>query len=280
MGRARCSATLMLALQKSAAPVAVAGLAQSWASACRLYPNRGRRAARRPHQRPRSFRLPHPVSAVRPCRGRGVPELEQRAPASLARIHLEPRPDWPTARLKKALSEQRRCSRRWQSPDDDRCLTRLIPQDALANGVLVLHLGCARLTDAAPSRAPACFHSQSIRTADTVPGATRGFGAGKKVKGRKRFLVADTLGLVIAVRVVAASVQDRDGARRPLSWARLDHSRIQRFWADQGFAGRLARLVGALLSMDPAHRPDAATAERMLELTQYRDTPARGIHPD
>jgi transposase len=76
--------------------------------------------------------------------------------------------------------------------------------------------------------------SQSIRTADTVPAVS-----GKKVKGRKRFLVTDTLGLLIAVQVVAASVQDRDGARRPLLWARLDHPQIQKFWADQGFAGRL-----------------------------------------
>lgn len=44
--------------------------------------------------------------------------------------------------------------------------------------------------------------SQSIRTADTVPVATRGFDAGKKVKGRKRFLVTDTPGLLIAVHVV------------------------------------------------------------------------------
>lgn len=65
--------------------------------------------------------------------------------------------------------------------------------------------------------------SQSVRTADTVPAATRGFDAGKKVKGRKRFIVTDTLGLLLAVHVVAASVQDRDGVKRPLLWTRLDH---------------------------------------------------------
>ncbi|WP_263108122.1 IS5 family transposase [Kitasatospora sp. DSM 101779] len=95
--------------------------------------------------------------------------------------------------------------------------------------------------------------SQSVRTADTVPAATRGFDAGKKIKGRKRFLVTDTLGLLVAVHVVAASIQDRDGARRPLLWARLDHPRIQKFWADQGFAGRLvdwtARILGRELDI-------------------------------
>ncbi|MFF3966373.1 IS5 family transposase [Streptomyces griseorubiginosus] len=97
------------------------------------------------------------------------------------------------------------------------------------------------------------IESQSIRTADTVPAAIRGFDAGKKAKGRKRFLVADTLDLLIAVHVVAASVQDRVGARRPLLWARLDHPQIQKYWANQGFAGRLvdwtARILGLKLDI-------------------------------
>jgi len=81
--------------------------------------------------------------------------------------------------------------------------------------------------------------SQSIRTADTVPADTRGFDAGKKVKGRKRFIVTDTLGLLLTVHVMAASIQDRDGARRSLLWTRLDYPTVQKVWADQGFAGRL-----------------------------------------
>ena len=92
--------------------------------------------------------------------------------------------------------------------------------------------------------------SQSIRTADTVPAATRGFGAGKKVKGRKRFLVTDTLGLLIPVHAVAVSVQDRDGARRPLLWARLDHPQIEKYWADQGFAGRLIDWTARILGLE------------------------------
>lgn len=59
--------------------------------------------------------------------------------------------------------------------------------------------------DAEPSAG--LIDSQSVRTADTVPAATRGFDAGKKVKGRKRFIVTDTLGLLLAVHVVAASIQ-------------------------------------------------------------------------
>ncbi|MDF9801537.1 transposase [Streptomyces sp. HB372] len=92
--------------------------------------------------------------------------------------------------------------------------------------------------------------SQSVRTADTVPVGTRGFDAGKKVKGRKRFIVTDTLGLLLAVHVVAANIQDRDGAKRSLLWTRLDHSGVQRIWADQGFAGRLVEWSRTILGRE------------------------------
>jgi transposase len=90
-----------------------------------------------------------------------------------------------------------------------------------------------------PHPTAALIDSQSIRTADTVPAHSRGYDAGKKVKGRKRFIVTDTLGLLLSVHVMAASVQDRDGARRSLLWTRLDHPTVRKVWADQGFAGRL-----------------------------------------
>ncbi len=70
------------------------------------------------------------------------------------------------------------------------------------------------------------------------------------MKGRKRFLVTDTLGLLVAVHVLAANVQNRDGARRPLLWARLDHPRIEKFWADQGFAGRLVDWTAQILGRE------------------------------
>ncbi|MFF7789498.1 transposase [Streptomyces sp. NPDC007991] len=66
-----------------------------------------------------------------------------------------------------------------------------------------------------------------------------GVDSGKKVKGCKRFIVTDTLGPLLAVHVIAANVQDRDGARRPLLWTRLDHPGICKVCADQGFVGRI-----------------------------------------
>lgn len=117
----------------------------------------------------------------------------------------------------------------------------------------------ARPTAAAPEPSAGQVDSQSVRAADTVPTATSGFDAGKKPKGRKRFIVTDTLGLLPTVHVLAASVQDRDGARRSLLWTRLDHPTVTRIWADQGFAGRLVDWCATVLHPHLGHRPQGPT---------------------
>ena len=91
----------------------------------------------------------------------------------------------------------------------------------------------------------AVIDSQSVRAADTVPKATRGWDNAKKVNGRKRHIAVDTMGLVLAVVITAASVQDRDGAR-PLLW-NLHRAcrRIKLVWADAGYAGKLATWAAA-----------------------------------
>ena len=92
----------------------------------------------------------------------------------------------------------------------------------------------------------AVIDSQSVRAADTVPKASRGWDNAKKVNGRKRHIAVDTSGLVLAVVITAASVQDRDGAR-PLLW-NLHRScrRVRLVWADAGYAGKLAAWAAAL----------------------------------
>lgn len=78
--------------------------------------------------------------------------------------------------------------------------------------------------------------SQSVKTSE-VP-SERGYDAGKKVKGHKRHLLVDMLGLIMVVVVTAASVQDRDGAKLVL--ARMKHTaRLQKIWADGGYSGQL-----------------------------------------
>ena len=77
--------------------------------------------------------------------------------------------------------------------------------------------------------------AQSVRAADTVSRASRGWDNAKKVNGRKRHLAVDTLGLLLAVVATPASVQDRDGAR-PLLWRlRAAHRGIRLAWADAGY---------------------------------------------
>jgi transposase len=94
-----------------------------------------------------------------------------------------------------------------------------------------------------PMASAGIVDAQSVKGADTVGAATRGFDAGKKVNGRKRHIVVDTLGLLIVVMVTAASVQDRDGGRRVLDKARMAMPSIVRVWADGGYAGKLVRFA-------------------------------------
>src|SRR5580704_3361846 len=95
-----------------------------------------------------------------------------------------------------------------------------------------------------PPRSPA---SQSVRAADTVPRASRGWDNAKKVNGRKRHIAVDTTGLLLVVVITAASVQDRDGAR-PLLWnLRRACAKVLLVWADAGYAaGKLAAWAAAL----------------------------------
>jgi transposase len=91
--------------------------------------------------------------------------------------------------------------------------------------------------------------SQSVKAADTVGAASRGFDGRKKINGRKRHLAVDTLGLLLTVVVTAASVQDRDGAYRLLALLRERFSTITLVWADGGYAGRLLSWAHTVLAL-------------------------------
>lgn len=95
----------------------------------------------------------------------------------------------------------------------------------------------------------AIIDSQSVRAADTVPATSRGWNNGKKVGGRKRHVAVDCLGLLLAVVVTAASMQDRDGAHPLLALLRERFSSISLAWADGGYAGRLVVWVAKTLRL-------------------------------
>lgn len=94
-----------------------------------------------------------------------------------------------------------------------------------------------------PMASAGIVDAQSVKGADTVGADTRGYDAGKKVNGRKRHVVTDTLGLLLVVLVTAGSVQDRDGGRRVLARAKLAMPSIALVFADGGYAGKLLAWV-------------------------------------
>ena len=79
--------------------------------------------------------------------------------------------------------------------------------------------------------------SQSVKAADTVGAATRGFDSGKKINGRKRHVAVDVEGFVLAVVVTAANVGDRMGAKLLLIKLLDICTRLQIVWADSGYDG-------------------------------------------
>ncbi len=67
------------------------------------------------------------------------------------------------------------------------------------------------------------------------------------MSGRKRHIVVDTLGLLLAVVVHAASLQDRDGAKLVLAKLVGRFPRLELIWADGGYAGQLVEWVKTIL---------------------------------
>src|SRR4029077_18581274 len=92
-----------------------------------------------------------------------------------------------------------------------------------------------------------CDHRQPERQGGSKRGSAldpQGFDAGKKITGRKRHILVDTLGLLLNVVVHPANVQDRDGAGDLLRTARRSFPFIERIFADAGYQGpKMARVV-------------------------------------
>ena len=76
-----------------------------------------------------------------------------------------------------------------------------------------LYVDCRDLEGREPQPSAAIIDSQSVKSGPNAQGSV-GFDAGKKVKGRKRHILTDTLGLLLKCDVHSAGIQDRDGAGR------------------------------------------------------------------
>jgi len=84
--------------------------------------------------------------------------------------------------------------------------------------------------------------AQSVKNT-LVSSENKGFDAGKKIKGIKRHIIVDTLGLVLAVVVQSASVQDRDGAADVVNKMLGSWKKIIKIFADGGYRGQLIKTI-------------------------------------
>jgi putative transposase len=91
--------------------------------------------------------------------------------------------------------------------------------------------------------------AQSVKST-LVSSQSKGFDAGKKIKGIKRHIIVDTLGLVLAVVIQSASVQDRDGAIEVINKMIESWRSVVKIFADSGYRGKLIELVKIKFKME------------------------------
>jgi putative transposase len=105
-----------------------------------------------------------------------------------------------------------------------------------------------------PDASTAILDSQSMKTTEEGAGSN-GYDTHKNIKGRKRHLLVDTLGLPLSIYVTPADVQDRAGARFLLAGLGPLVPRLKKIWADGAYGGKeLAKLTGSEITLSSRSR--------------------------
>jgi putative transposase len=110
-----------------------------------------------------------------------------------------------------------------------------------------------------PEPSAGCADSQSIKAA--TQGQDVGFDGNKKVKGRKRHILIDTLGFIVAVVVTAANIDDRQGLVALLTaYFASGVKRLRKLWVDGGYEAQWLR--DWVHGLKQTHKIDLEVVER------------------
>ena len=115
----------------------------------------------------------------------------------------------------------------------------------------------------------AIIDAQSIKST-LISGESRGYDAGKKVKGVKRHILVDTMGLVLAVVIQSASIQDRDGAKDVIEKLASKRKKVVKIFGDGGYRGKLIGWAQERFKID-------LEIIKRNELSQFKVLPKRWV---